>query len=378
MEPFQIKVDDAVLADLRERLQRTRWPDEVGSDWAYGTDLSYLKSLCDYWADGFDWRAQEAALNRFDQFTTQVDGRSLHFIHQRSVHEQARPLIITHGWPGSIVEFRAIIPMLTDPTAHGGSADDAFHVVCPSIPGYGFSEAPAEPGFSPASMADVNAQLMEQLGYDRYFAQGGDWGAIITSWLGARYPKHVRGIHLNMIVAGPPPGDNPFEGVPPDEAQSMARAAAFMKNETGYQRIQGTKPQTLGYGLHDSPVGLAGWIAEKFHGWTDHDGNLESAVSRDDLLTNITLYWVTGSITSSMRIYYEFRVAGAAGVPQKVEVPTGAALFPGELFLPPRRWAEQIYNITHWSKHSAGGHFAALEKPAELAEDIRLFCRGLD
>jgi len=377
IKPFEINVDDALLEDLLERLEKTRWPDEVGTDWSYGTDLTYLKELCHYWQHDFDWRTQEADLNRFDHFTTEINEQNVHFIHQKSSREDALPLIITHGWPGSIAEFRKIIDPLTEPEKHGGDASDAFHVVCPSIPGYGFSDAPQEPGFDQKRAAEVNVQLMQQLGYDRYGAQGGDWGSAISSWMAVVAPEKVCGIHLNLIFAGyPSHKENPFEGVSEQEQAKLAERQEFMRQETGYQQIQGSKPQTLGYGLNDSPAGLAAWITEKFYTWTDCAGNIENSISKDDLLTNIMIYWITQSITSSTRLYYESgHVNNDLTKNGRIETPTGCAIFPGELYLPPRVWAEELYNVQHWSLMAEGGHFAAMEKPQMLVEDLQKFFR---
>jgi len=375
---FKANVDQAVLDDLRERLERTRFPGQLDdAQWSYGTELGYLRELVDYWINDFDWRAVEARLNSFDHYTALVDGRRQHFIHQRSRHDDAMPLVLTHGWPGSVLEFMDVIGPLTDPTAHGGKAADAFHVVCPAIPGYGFSEAPAQAGFDIRRVGACNAELMEGLGYSRYGAQGGDWGAIATSWLGLDDSEHCAGVHLNMVVAGPPEGDD-MQGLSERETEGLAAMAEFMEEGAGYQAIQGTRPQTLGYGLNDSPAGLAAWIVEKFHAWSDCDGRVENRFSKDQILANITLYWVTGSITSSTRLYCETRRAGRFGpLPEKIKVPTGCAIFPRELFRPPRRWAEAAYNVVHWSEMDSGGHFAAMEEPAALVEDMRTFFRQL-
>lgn len=378
VERFEANVDQAVLDDLRERLERTRFPGQLDdAQWSYGTELGYLRELVDYWINDFDWRAVEARLNSFDHYTALVDGRRQHFIHQRSPHDDAMPLVLTHGWPGSVLEFMDVIGPLTDPTAHGGKAADAFHVVCPAIPGYGFSEAPAQAGFDIRRVGACNAELMEGLGYSRYGAQGGDWGAIATSWLGLDDSEHCAGVHLNMVVAAPPEGDD-MQGLSDRETEGLAAMAEFMEEGAGYQAIQGTRPQTLGYGLNDSPAGLAAWIVEKFHAWSDCDGRVENRFSKDQLLANITLYWVTGSITSSTRLYCETRRAGRFGaLPEKIKVPTGCAIFPRELFRPPRRWAEAAYNVVHWSEMNSGGHFAAMEEPAALVEDMRTFFRQL-
>jgi pimeloyl-ACP methyl ester carboxylesterase len=378
MQPFTIDVSDEVLKDLQDRLQRTRWPDEIGSDWRYGTDLSYLKNICEYWTNTFDWREQELKLNQLSHFKTEIEpGRQLHFIHERSSQEHALPLLMTHGWPGSIAEFLEIIPMLTEPENFGGNPADAFHVICPSIPGYGFSDAATEPGFDQEQVARGHIKLMAQLGYDQYVVQGGDWGSAISSWTARLAPEQVQALHLNLIFAGYPKDKaDPFLGVSDEEKVRLGKSKKQMIDGTGYQAIQGTKPQTLGYGLNDSPAGLAAWIIEKFHSWSHHQGNLEQAVNRDEVLTNIMIYWVTQSITSSARLYFESAHANNNLFEHgRIETPTGYALFPGELYQPPRAWAEEQYNIEHWTVQPKGGHFAALEQPTLLAEDLRHFFR---
>jgi pimeloyl-ACP methyl ester carboxylesterase len=367
-----------VLDDLRARLSRSRIPDGLpGAGWSQGTDPAYLRELCAYWRDTFDWRAAEAKLNRFDQYRTAVDGLGIHFVHVRSPEPSAIPLVISHGWPGSILEFHKIIGPLTDPAAHGGRAGDAFHVVCPSLPGYGFSDAPREPGWNPRRIATVFTQLMARLGYARYGAQGGDWGAIVTAHMADLDPEHVVGIHLSTVAALPPQ-DNPMEGVLPEEIAQVQAFQRFMAEESGYQAIQGTKPQTVGAALNDSPSGLAAWIVEKFRTWSDCDGDVERRFSRDELLTNIMIYWVTQTATSSARLYLEGARAGSFGVlGRRVEAPTGCALFPKELLVPPRAWAERAFNVARWTKMPRGGHFAALEEPELLVEDIRAFFQPL-
>ena len=380
VRPFTIDVPDAVLDDLQVRLERTRLPDQLdGVDWEYGTELGYLTDLVAYWRDEFDWRAQESKLNSFDHFKTVINGLDTHFIHQRSAEPDALPIIITHGWPGSIAEFTKIIGPLTDPVAHGGRAEDAFHVVAPSMPGYGFSDKPREAGFGPEHIAEVGAQLMARLGYDRYGVQGGDWGSIVSRWHAYNHPDQVVGLHLNMLVGGPPAGvDDPTEGVPAEELErSRARQAFYTGNENGYARIQATKPQTVGYGLNDSPVGQAAWIVEKFRAWCDCDGDAETIFTRDELLTNIMIYWVTQTATSSARLYYESGREQTSRPLGRVEVPTGAAIFPYELFIAPRKWAEASYNLTHWTEMPRGGHFAAMEQPELFVDDLRLFFGGL-
>jgi epoxide hydrolase len=375
--PFRIDVPQSAIDDLKGRLAATRWPDQVGEDWRYGTPVAYLQSLIDDWQHRFDWREHEAALNRLDQFRARIDDRWVHFVHQRSTHAHARPLLLCHGWPGSFAEFRHIVGPLTQPERHGGDAADAFHVVCPSIPGYAFSEAPREPGFDPRACAACFVELMDVLGYSRYYAQGGDWGSAIVSWMAALAPAHVAGIHLNLVFASPPSDGDPMTGVSEAEAQRLESRRTFMRDETGYQQIQATKPQTLGYALHDSPVGLAAWIVEKFHGWTDHRGTPEQAVTREDILTNVSLYWFTGTITSSMRLYYEFRHSGnPLPSPARVHAPTAVACFPVELYQPPRAWVANQYNLRRWTTFDAGGHFAALEQPEALVGDLRTTWRG--
>jgi pimeloyl-ACP methyl ester carboxylesterase len=378
IRPFVIRIPDEVLTDLDERLARTRLPDELeGAGWDYGTPLSYLSELVAYWRDDFDWRAQERRLNELDQYKTRIGDLDIHFVHQRSPEPDALPLVITHGWPGSVAEFTKIIGPLTDPVAHGGQAEDAFHVVAPSMPGYGFSDKPRLPGFGPEQVAEINAQLMERLGYERYAVQGGDWGAIVSRWHALHHPERVVGLHLNMVVAPPPPGVDPAEGVPPEElARVQARREFFQGPETGYSAIQGTKPQTLGYALNDSPAGQAAWIVEKFRTWCDCDGHPENVFTRDELLTNITLYWVTQTATSSARLYYESRHAPSREW-TRVEVPTAGALFPGEIIVSARAWAEAAYNITRWTEMPRGGHFAAMEQPELLVDDMRAFFADL-
>jgi microsomal epoxide hydrolase len=380
IQPFRIHVPDAVLDDLRQRLARTRFPDEIpGSGWGYGTELAYLKELVAYWRDKFDWRAAEAKLNAIPQFQTVVDGLSTHFLHVRSPEPDALPLLVSHGWPGSIFEFTKIVGPLADPRAHGGEPRDAFHVIAPSLPGYGFSQAPREPGWDARRIAEHFARLMEQLGYARYGAQGGDWGSLISVQLALVAPQPVCGIHINLVIAGPPEGAaNPMQGLTPDELAALADAARFQKDETGYQQIQGTKPQTLGYGLNDSPAGLAAWIVEKFRTWSDCDGDVEKRFTKDELLTNITIYWVTQSITSSTRLYCETMRAGRFGPTSgQLEVPTACAIFPKEILRPPRAWCESRFDVRRYTKFPRGGHFAALEEPELLVDDVRAFFREL-
>jgi pimeloyl-ACP methyl ester carboxylesterase len=367
LKQFRIDVPTEVLDDLQARLARTRWPEaECVEDWSQGIPLAYTRDLAAYWADGYDWRSREAALNRFDQFTTEIDGLDIHFIHQRSPHQDALPLVITHGWPGSIAEFQKVIEPLVDPPS--GRAEDAFHVVCPSLPGYGFSGKPSSTGWGVGRIAQAWETLMLRLGYDRYGAQGGDWGAAVTTQIG-RNGGHCIAIHLNMPIAGPASGSG--GDLTEDEQQALAAYEEHRQWGTGYSKQQSTRPQTLGYGLVDSPVGQLAWIVEKFWAWTDCDGHPENAVSRDELLDNVMLYWVTGSGASSARLYWEsFNNFITDG---RVDLPTGVAAFPKEILRTPRRWCEAAYNITHWSTMPRGGHFAAFEQPDLFVDDVRAF-----
>jgi pimeloyl-ACP methyl ester carboxylesterase len=368
IRPYRIDVPNAVLDDLKERLARTRWPDaETVDDWSQGIPLAYTRDLAAYWADGYDWRPREAALNRFDHHLTEIDGLDIHFIHQRSPHDDALPLLITHGWPGSIAEFQKVIEPLVNPTS--GRAEDAFHVICPSLPGYGFSGKPSRTGWGVDKIAQVWDTLMVRLGYDRYGAQGGDWGAAVTTQIG-RNRGHCIAIHLNMPIARPPAGSGGGD-LTEDEQQALAAFAEHRKWGTGYSKQQSTRPQTLGYGLVDSPVGQLAWVVEKFWAWTDCDGHPENVLSRDELLDNVMLYWVTGSGASSARLYWEsFNRFVTDG---RVDLPTGVAAFPKEILRTPRRWCEAVYNITHWSTMPRGGHFAAFEQPELFVDDVRAF-----
>ena len=378
VRPFTISVPDAVLADLKARLTNARIPEALkGDGWDLGTDTKYLRELVAYWRDRFDWRAAERRLNQMEQFTTTIDGLTVHFVHRRSKHPNAFPLLVTHGWPGSIAEFTKIVGPLADPPAHGGDASDAFHLVMPSIPGFGFSDKPREAGWDPAHIAKLEAALMARLGYVRYGVQGGDWGSIISTQVALAEPARVAGIHINMCLAGPPPGGDPNAGLSPAELERLKARQAFQAEETGYQQIQGTKPQTIGIALNDSPVGLAAWIVEKFRTWCDCSGEPETVFTKDELLTNITLYWVTQTAASSARIYYEQRHPLSPANPGRIETPTACADFPKEIIWSPRRWLEPRFNITRWTAMPRGGHFAAMEQPQLLVDDIRAFFRGL-
>jgi len=375
IEPFEIRVDDADLADLHERLARTRFPDQItGTGWEYGMPVGYLHELVDYWRDEYDWRAQEARLNGFAQFLTRIDAQSIHFVHARSAHEDALPLLLVHGWPGSIVEFLDVVPRLTDPEAHGGRAEDAFHVIAPSLPGYGFSEPPREPGWDIRRIARAFIELMTRLGYTRYAAQGGDWGAQITTRVAALDPQHCVALHLNMPLAVPPAEPEPLTA---EEQADLAVMGAFQREEGAYAQLQGTKPQTLGMALNDSPAGLLGWIVEKFRTWSDSGGDPENCFTRDQLITNVMLYWVTQTFASSARLYWETMHSGALVEPLPyVAAPTGVARYPNEEILRfPRSWVERSYNVTHWAVMPRGGHFAAMEQPELFVDDLRTFFR---
>lgn len=371
--PFSIEVPQADLDDLAARLARTRWPEpETVDDWSQGVPLDYLRPLVEHWAHAYDWREREARLNRFAQFRTTVDGLGIHFLHVRSPVAGAMPLVLTHGWPGSIVEFAELIGPLTDPAAHGGDPADAFHVVCPSLPGYGFSDKPTAPGWGVDRIADAWVVVMERLGYRRFAAQGGDWGAGVTSALGARHPERVAGIHLNMVVAFPGPSDGEMTD---EERAALDRFQRYQDQEAGYSTQQATRPQTLGYALVDSPVGQCAWIVEKFRSWSDAGDDPVGAFGADRLLDNVMLYWLPGNGASSARLYWESfrRIRGTA-----VGVPMGAALFPKEIFTASRRWAAHQYtDIRRWETMQRGGHFAAFEQPALLLGEIREFFRPL-
>ncbi len=372
VHPFRIAIPEEQLADLRQRLRATRWPDaETVSDWSQGIPLAYVREVCAYWAEHYDWRATEARLNRLPQITTTVDDVAIHALHVRSPHADALPLVMTHGWPGSIVEFLAVIGPLTDPVAHGGSAADAFHVVCPSLPGYGFSGKPTRTGWGIETIATVWDTLMSRLGYERWVAQGGDWGAAVTTAIGIQNRGHCVGIHVNMPVAGPTKESlaNPSER----ERRALDGARFYDEWDSGYSKQQSTRPQTVGYGLADSPAGQAAWILEKFQAWTDCDGHPEHAIARDALLDNVMLYWLTGSGASSARLYWEsFGKAFDRTKDRSVVLPTGCSIFPKEIVPTPRTWAEKRYkNIVYWNELDRGGHFAAFEQPAAFVEELR-------
>lgn len=368
IRPFTVSFPAPDLADLHARLTSTRWPDaECVEDWSQGMPLGYAKELAAYWADRYDWRDREARLNRWPQFRTEIDGLDIHFIHQRSTHDDAFPLLMTHGWPGSVFEFHKVVEPLVAPTAHGGRPEDAFHVICPSLPGYGFSGKPTATGWGVDRIADAWDKLMVRLGYQRYGAQGGDWGAMVTAQVG-RNQRHCVAIHTNMPIARPPEGG--LGDLSASDQQALAALAHYEKWESAYAKQQMTRPQTIGYALTDSPVGQMAWIVEKFCAWTDCNGHPENAVSRDEMLDTVMLYWLTASATSSARLYWESFDSTAGG---RVEVPTGIAAFPAEIIRTPRSWCETAYNVTRWTEMPCGGHFAALEQPALFVEDVRAF-----
>jgi microsomal epoxide hydrolase len=378
-KPFRLDVPDEVLAELQTRLRLTRWPDEpAGEPWASGTSLAYLRELVAYWQGGFDWRAQEAALNGLRQFTVAVDGIDLHYFHEPGVGPDPIPLLLCHGWPGSVLEFLEIVPMLTDPARHGGDPADAFTIVAPSLPGYTLSYRPGQPRFGAEEIATTLHTLMRDvLGFDRFGVQGGDWGSLVSTLIGLRWPDEIIAIHLNMLSLRRDPEARAEPTA--DERAFYEATQRWLREEGGYQSIQATKPQTLAYALSDSPVGLAAWIVEKFRTWTDCAGHPENAVARDRMLANVMLYWVSGAIGSSFWPYYA-RLHSPWPLPAGscVTVPVGYAEFPAELLRPPRSLAARTYSdIRQWTRMRKGGHFAALEQPAALAEDIRTLFRPL-
>ena len=384
VQPFKIQITDAALEDLQQRLGRTRWPGEIpGSGWDYGADLTFVREMVEYWRTGFDWRAQEKAINTFDHFRASVDGLGIHFIHQRGKGPDPLPLIITHGWPGTFFELLKIVPLLTDPVAHGGDASDSFDVVLPSLPGYGFSDRPVKPGMNLARIAGLWARLMtEGLGYGRFGAQGGDWGAGVTARLGLDHGDHVMGIHLTGVSAAL---FRPYLGPGAPELSQQEKAYLeerdrWAQDEGAYYHIQSTKPQSLSYGLNDSPAGLAAWIVDRWRTWGVDEAPQERRryYTMDELLTNIAIYWFSEGISSANRLYYENEHNPShLAQGQRIEVPCGIAIFAQDQSHPPREWAERSCNVTHWTEVPRGGHFAAMEEPELLAQDIRGFFRTL-
>lgn len=367
--PFQVSVPQAALDDLKRRLDAVRWPEPATEEgWSQGVPVDRLQRLVEYWRTSYDWRRFEAQLNAFPQFRARIDGLGFHFLHVRSRHEDALPILLTHGWPGSVIEFLKAIGPLTDPTAHGGQPQDAFHVVVPSLPGYGFSDKPAALGWNIERIARAWVELMRTLGYSRWVAQGGDWGAFVTNMLALQKPAGLVAIHLNLPMAFPMPF--PTEGATPAEQEAIAAMTRHTTDGGGYFLEQATRPQTLGYALTDSPVGLAAWIYEKFQAWTDNTGEPQSALTVDEMLDDITLYWLTNTAASSARLYREnARYAPNQGI---VDFPVGISIFPREIVRVPRSWANKVYpNIIHWNEVDKGGHFAAFEQPALFSQELR-------
>ncbi|HET7452289.1 MAG TPA: epoxide hydrolase [Thermoanaerobaculia bacterium] len=378
IEPFAIHIADAVLADLRRRLAEARFPDALSGGWEDGAALPEMRELVAHWREGFSWRKQEEELNRLPQFRAAIDGETVHFVHVRGRGPRPMPLVVTHGWPGSFVEMRKLIPLLADPGAHGGDPADAFDVVVPSLPGYGFSGRPSSPGMNAFRIADLWARLMTALGYARFSAQGGDFGASVATGLALEHRDRLTGIHLNYVPGSYAPDLSSGPPISPEEQAFLADRDRWVDEEGGYQHEQRTRPQTLAYALNDSPAGLAAWIVEKFRSWSDCGGDWRTRFTAEELLTNVTIYWATGTIGSSMRLYREMArrpVRFAAG--QRVRTPTAVARFAKEEPMPPRSWVERGYDVVRWTEFDRGGHFAAMEEPELLAQDVRAFFRPL-
>jgi epoxide hydrolase len=375
--PFRVAVPQAALEDLKRRLDGARWPErETEEGWSQGVPLDGLRRLVDYWRTDYSWRRFEAQINTFPQFRTEIDGLGIHFLHVRSKHESALPVLLTHGWPGSVIEFLKVIGALTDPTAHGGRAQDAFHVVVPSLPGYGFSDKPAEAGWHFGRIARAWAELMASLGYTRWVAQGGDFGAFVTNTLALNKASGLIAIHLNLPLAVPNP--LPTQGANRDEREAIAAMTRHTTDGWGYFQMQATRPQTLGYSLSDTPAGLAAWIYEKFQAWTDNSGAPESALSRDEMLDDITLYWLTNTAASSARLYRKCAKNGCTANQGVVDFPVGLSIFPKEVYRAPRTWVDRVYpNVIHWNELDKGGHFAAFEQPALFTQELRDCFRGV-
>src|SRR5579863_2847612 len=368
IRPFKIHVDDAQLEDLKRRLRATRWPDaETVGDWSQGIPLDYVQKVCDHWGRNYDWRKTEARLNALSQFQTDLDGVSIYFLHIKSRHNDALPLILTHGWPGSIIEFLKVLPALTDPTTHGGQANQAFHVVCPALPGYGFSGKPRQNGWTAEKIARGWSELMLRLGYQRYYAQGGDWGAVVTTAIALQDTEHCHGIHVNMPMVRPDPAT--MSSLTDEEKDALAGIQHYQDWDSGYSKQQSTRPQTLGYGLADSPAGQAAWILEKFWAWTDCNGNPENVLTRDEMLDDVMLYWLSNAAASSARLYWEsFNKLNY----DPVRIPVGCSMFAKEIFRISRRWAEKRYpNLVYWNRLDKGGHFAAFEQPEIFVRELR-------
>ena len=365
---FRVTIPPGAFDDLRARLSRTRWPEEeTVKDWSEGVPLAKMRALVEYWRTGYDMDRIERRLNAVSQYRTEIDGLGIHFIHVRSKHQNALPIILTHGWPGSVVEFLKVIEPLTNPTAHGGTADDAFHVVVPSLPGYGFSDKPTERGWGIPHIARAWAVLMKRLGYASWVGQGGDWGAGVTTWMAKQHVEGLKAIHLNLPILFPPP----IEGVPSaEETTAIAKLSSFVDNGSGYSKLQSTRPQTIGYSLADSPVGQAAWIYEKFAQWTDTGNEPERELSRDEILDNITLYWLSNTGASSARLYFESFASDFSR--QQLDIPVGVSVFPGELYRPLKVWGERTYSrLFYWNEVARGGHFAAFEQPNLFVAELR-------
>lgn len=372
--PFRVVISSAAISDARRRLQAPRWPERETTDgWQQGVPLTIMRALVAYWRAGYDWRRLARRLNAYPQFRTEIDGLRIHFLHVRSRHEHARPIILTHGWPGSVIEFLNVIDPLTNPIKHGGKAEDAFHVVIPSLPGFGFSDKPTASGWGLPRIARAWSVLMRRLGYAEYFAQGGDWGAGVTTWMAKEHVEGLATVHLNLPILFPPP----VEGEPnPAEKAAIAQLVAFNEKGSGYAKIQSTRPQTIGYALADSPAGQAAWIYEKLGAWTDSNFEPEREIARDEMLDNISPYWLTNTAASSARLYYESFASDFST--QRLDMPVAVSVFPGELFRPPRAWGERVYSrLFYWSEAARGGHFAAFEQPAEFAKELRVAFRAL-
>ena len=383
MQPFKIDIPQADIDDLHRRITATRWPTELpGVGWKRGVPCGYLRDLAEYWRDEYDWRAAESELNQFPQYTTTIDGATIHFLHVRSPEADATPLLLTHGWPGSVVEFLDVIGPLSDPRAYGGDPADAFHLVIPSIPGFGFSQPLPETGWNVPRVAAAWAQLMSELGYESYGAQGGDAGAVISLEVGRADPEHVIGVHVNMLMTFPSGDPAELADLSETDQARLGKLALFDAELSGYMKLMSTRPQTLTYALNDSPVGLLAWIVEKFSEWTSSSGVPEEAVERDRMLTNISIYWLTQSAGPAANFYYEgaegLRLAAAGMQPPPLTTPVGVAVFPDDIFVPIRRLADRdVPTLAHWTEFDRGGHFAAMEEPKLLTDDIRSFFRSL-
>ena len=376
IRPYEFAIPDAELDDLRFRLRRTRWPErETPADWSQGVPLAYVKEVCEYWASEYDWRRCEALLNYWPQYHTEIDGLDIQFMHVRSPVENAMPMVMTHGWPGSVMEFMKVIAPLTDPVMHGGKAEDAFHVVCPTLPGFGFSGKPSAPGWGVEKIGEAWGKLMARLGYDRYVAQGGDWGSAVTHSIAMTETAHCAAMHTNMPLVSPTPDS--MDNLTDFEKDCIKGGQHYWEWDSGYSKEQSTRPQTVGYGLTDSPSGQAAWILEKFWAWTDCDGHPENVLTRDELLDNIMMYWLPASAASSARLYWQsFGLITRAKDP--IEIPAGVSIFPHEIFRASKRWCEgRFKNLVHYNVLPKGGHFAAFEQPATFVDEVRAAFRGV-